>query len=397
MPWIGEWLPYISPQAPRDFVRTPFALSILQLHPGNATFLSAVDDRVAAFNKIVQILFKRGGAPMSGADALHPLIIANDRPGVKQMLAAQPRDLNARAANGHTPLTLAALLARGTILQELLARGAHIDAPDALGNTALHWATVCQRPPLADFLVAHGARATCRNLFAACPKDYDDAWRVAPPDTFDLQVVRAGDVQRVRDAVAFANMMGFDYMPQSRPGVDFFVQLIVGMAQPQWLHAALQVLPQAAQFAGQPFTDVPMFFKDFGPPWGWGVCAGAPIKEGDPVTSYSGDIVHAYEMAAEAIALGQNRYACKAQPTAALQALFNDFFDARRAGNFGSRINSAHVPDAACLQPRGGFARGLPLSMFFAKRPIAAGEQLSWFYGDGYWSTAEIALQPLPA
>lgn len=58
---------------------------------------------------------------------------------------------------GATPLMLAARRGRLDLVAALLGRGAEVDADDAAGNTALHWAIRAGRQPVALYLVQHGA------------------------------------------------------------------------------------------------------------------------------------------------------------------------------------------------------------------------------------------------
>ena len=174
------------------------------------------------------------------------------------------------------------------------------------------------------------------------------------------------------------------------------MQLLVGMLQPSWVKQVLAEVSEIQDYDRRDFEEVPLYLKDFGEPFGWGVCTHVDIAKGTPVTGYVGDLVHTFEVTVDLFNCGYTLYTCNSQPNTRLQQSLMSHFDARRSGNLGSRVNSSHTREAASLDTRCRFWRGLPASMMWANRDIRAGEQISWFYGDGYWRARGMEAQPLP-
>lgn len=76
---------------------------------------------------------------------------------VQAILKANPAMRDARAANGATPLHLAATNPDITALKALIAAGADANAKDNEGLTPLHMAAYTQRAPQAQLLLEAGA------------------------------------------------------------------------------------------------------------------------------------------------------------------------------------------------------------------------------------------------
>jgi ankyrin repeat protein len=72
--------------------------------------------------------------------ALHTAIAADARGVFEILLRNRATDLNARAADGTTPLILAGRLACEGMLDRLVAMECDVNATDAAGKSALHWA-----------------------------------------------------------------------------------------------------------------------------------------------------------------------------------------------------------------------------------------------------------------
>jgi ankyrin repeat protein len=82
-----------------------------------------------------------GAAPVDKAsDAFYQAIRTNDLTAL-DLLANQPDDVNAPDADGATPLMYAAAVGSIEAVQRLLTAGASVNARNALGSTALTWAT----------------------------------------------------------------------------------------------------------------------------------------------------------------------------------------------------------------------------------------------------------------
>jgi ankyrin repeat protein len=62
-------------------------------------------------------------------------------------------------SHGRTPLIWAADRGQLSAVEILLAKGAEINAQDIEGQTALHYATVCEQEAVAKYLAEHGADA----------------------------------------------------------------------------------------------------------------------------------------------------------------------------------------------------------------------------------------------
>jgi hypothetical protein len=402
MPWLADWLVPASEQAhaaavPRDFIRTPFALTMLDIKPRDARFLDGVTEPWVALQGLVRVFLGQHVSWIGAHAPLHGFVISDQMDECLAAAQALGSSIHPIGPHGHTALTLAAMLGRNAAVEMLLAHGADLHATDILGNTALHWACIMRNRSLIHRLCALGANQEQLNLLGGRPADYDEAWNRVPPAQIDMQLHHHdGTVQHVRDQDAFKRVMQFELLPLARPGIDFYVQLVLGMLQPPWVENAVHELNAVGSFERRTFTELPLFLKDFGEPFGWGVCTHEAIPEGTPVTGYVGDLVHTFEVTVDLFNCGFTLYTSNAQPSEALQSLFLSHFDARRSGNLGSRINSAHVPEAASLGYLCRYWCGLPTAMFFAARDIEAGEQISWFYGDGYWRARGMPAQPLP-
>ena len=397
-PWLDAWRAAPGPRLPRNFIKTPFALNLLDLAPAEATFLqSCTDQPWRALQAVLRAYYSKHLLRLSaGAPLLHAVIVNDLQAVAEQARSAQLHDpsrttfkahLSAHTA-GHTALTLAAMLGRDHAAERLLAAGAAVDVSDALGNTPLHWAQLTRNTGLRDALLAHGAPTEASNRLGALPQDCDDSWNNLPPTEFNVQAqLRDGGRRQLNDIASFRACLGFDYQPSTRPGIDFYLQLAVGQTSASWLEALHSSLADHPPLPREARREPTLYYRDDGAPWGWSVCCAEPLAAGDWVAAYTGDLIHSQETLVELL----NQHS---SPYLGYGNHLKAHIDAQRSGGFGSRINSAHCLGAENLGVACGFWRGLPRTEFFALRPVNAQAQLSWYYGDAYWRTPGI--QPIP-
>jgi ankyrin repeat protein len=106
-----------------------------------------------------------------GGTPLHVAAASGHR-GVVEVLVAQRADVNARASNGVTPLHLAASLGHQEVTELLLANGADVNATDSQWQvTALHSAAGFGRKQMVELLLARGADVHARNIHGQTPLD----------------------------------------------------------------------------------------------------------------------------------------------------------------------------------------------------------------------------------
>lgn len=74
--------------------------------------------------------------------------------------------------DGTTPLMTAVSLGRHDLIEDLLARGAPVDATDVAGGTALHHAAHAGDEVACDLLLAAGADPTARDGLGRSPADH---------------------------------------------------------------------------------------------------------------------------------------------------------------------------------------------------------------------------------
>ena len=303
---------------------------------------------------------------------LHQAIVQNDPAALENALhlATQPW----LEPNGQRPITLAALLGRASFVERLLATGSSASDTDFFGHSALHWAQLTQQPELTSLLLQHGAPTDGRNFLGGTPTDC--AAQVAPaPAGRTLRVVQGAQVQ-IWSAAQVQQRLGLQLLDTTKIDSSWLSQLVSVMANDDLAERVLRFLPRAALPEG---PEPAVALKHYGPVLKWGVCALAPIQAGSFVGSYTGRLV--------ALAPGEqdfNPYLATPLCAGPLSRL-RIGIDARHAGNWVSRINSASGPENCNLLPQEGWRAGLPVLDLVAARPIAAGEQLLWDYGQAYW------------
>ena len=108
------------------------------------------------------------------ADGETPLMIAaaaNAREAA-EALVARGADIGATSANGDTPLLLAAWGNARETAEWLAAQGADIGATNYSGDTPLHWAALGSARETAEWLIARGANINATNYDGKTPLDY---------------------------------------------------------------------------------------------------------------------------------------------------------------------------------------------------------------------------------
>ncbi|MBU0513320.1 MAG: ankyrin repeat domain-containing protein [Proteobacteria bacterium] len=117
-------------------------------------------------------------APTSGKTArILALARAGDVAGLKAMIEAHPRLVNAQGKNGYTPLIRAARAGRLAAVQLLLAKGAAVNAANKWQNTALHWAAYNGHHRVVTLLLRHRARLDVREKDKGHTPLHDAAWK----------------------------------------------------------------------------------------------------------------------------------------------------------------------------------------------------------------------------
>ncbi|MBA5871616.1 MAG: hypothetical protein GDA68_16715, partial [Nitrospira sp. CR2.1] len=100
--------------------------------------------------------------------ALHTALTEGS-PARVEILLDRGADIEARNAEGATPLITASRLGNLALVSLLLKQGAQIDATDRNGNTALHEASFHNHTPCVDALLAAGAGTSARNRLGFTP------------------------------------------------------------------------------------------------------------------------------------------------------------------------------------------------------------------------------------
>jgi hypothetical protein len=103
------------------------------------------------------------------AEPIFGAISQHQEPAALELVARKQADVNARDANGDTPLHRAVETGMRRLAQSLLAAGADAQARTRNGETALHLAALHPEPDFADLLLAAGADPTVRNADGESP------------------------------------------------------------------------------------------------------------------------------------------------------------------------------------------------------------------------------------
>lgn len=119
--------------------------------------------------KVAEILLRHHADVALGGNGLTLLHLAGSRE-IVDLLSRYKADLNARLADGTTPLHQAAKT-RGTALEGLLEHGANPNLTDELGQTPLHYAARFSTVSSVEALLANGADANLRDKANKTPLD----------------------------------------------------------------------------------------------------------------------------------------------------------------------------------------------------------------------------------
>lgn len=315
-------------------------------------------------------------APKHRFESLTPLqqaIADDDMPSFERHIDAgrQPWP----DANGQHALTLAAIMNRPAMLVRLLQTGAKPVHGDLLGNTPLHWAALTNNDAMAESLCIHRAPEDARNLFFGTPADCAQLNPTSTPVGLSLHVVLPEGL-RTWSAAETQRHLGLELLSSSQIRPSWLSHLLTLMTDEDCMEGIYRALPKRP-LPGGPEAEVAL--RHYGETMGWGVCALEPIEAGRFVGSYLGRV--------ETVRDSQPFNPYLATPLAGRAALgrLRMGINARRAGNWVSRINSADSEERANLIPYEGFRAGAPALDLWSSRPIAPGEQLLWYYGKAYW------------
>src|SRR6185369_2425943 len=110
---------------------------------------------------------------------------------------------------GETPLMVAARGGKTPVVEQLIAKGANVNARGARGQTALMWAVSQKHPDVVKVLLAHGADIQAKSdvwteVMAVPPHGHLDYNRAIPHggDTALMFAARVGDVESASRLVA---------------------------------------------------------------------------------------------------------------------------------------------------------------------------------------------------
>jgi len=113
--------------------------------------------------------------PVAGAKApdisIHDAARTGNIEAVKQHLA-DGTDVNAKDAEGWTPLHLAASVGRKEIAELLIDKGADVNAKGVVGMTPLHHAVPNGHKEIAELLIAEGANVNAKDERGKTPLDW---------------------------------------------------------------------------------------------------------------------------------------------------------------------------------------------------------------------------------
>ena len=97
------------------------------------------------------------------ADEIHDASIRGDTVRIQSILRSDPRAVNAKTANGETPLHLAARHGRIEVVRLLIENKADVDMKDKSGETPLHEAAKMNQKEVAGMLIQSGADINARD------------------------------------------------------------------------------------------------------------------------------------------------------------------------------------------------------------------------------------------
>ncbi len=144
-------------------VRTEWAVaSEGYFWPLNATALhwAAATGDLALLTFLLDAGAERNPADRGGETPLHMAVRMGESGAVRRLLDGGPNggaDVNASTKNGMTPLHHAALKAKPSMVELLVAHGAQVDSRDSAGRSPADWAALKGRGEIVDLLAGYGA------------------------------------------------------------------------------------------------------------------------------------------------------------------------------------------------------------------------------------------------
>ena len=106
-----------------------------------------------------------------GKSSIHQAAYDGDIQAIKQHLV-DGMDVNAKDADGWTPLSTAAHEGHREVAELLIAKGADVNAKGVFEMTPLHEAAASGRKEMAEQLIAKGADVNAKNERGQTPVDY---------------------------------------------------------------------------------------------------------------------------------------------------------------------------------------------------------------------------------
>ena len=111
---------------------------------------------------VYTLLFSQRGA-------VHHWVVRGDDSALDRDLASHPESVHARNDIDQTPLHVAVIFRRESMLPLLFAAGADVNAQDRTGMTPLHIAALYGRASCAKLLLEHGAKLDIADVYGDTP------------------------------------------------------------------------------------------------------------------------------------------------------------------------------------------------------------------------------------
>lgn len=305
-----------------------------------------------------------------------------------RMAALQPRHYNKAGY-----LLRAIMAGDRALVRLLLVAGAPVNAPDSLGNTALHWAVLMQDEELSTLLRAHGADAALRNKLHATAERYQDrtgywfAGRQVKTEREAVPVYWTVDAREPQlvPVAALPHHVGFSFLERSVLGYGVLYQLgTCGVLQGNAAAslAAVDIL-DASHLVAAPRLAL-RYYNDV---LGWGVVAAQDIAAGAVVGYYAGEVLEASEYAQRGSLRDGNAYGLTIS-----SALGEWIIDSRCADSLCGRLNHG-AEEAVNTTFEVVWLDGAPAARMVATRPIPRGQEARICYGAQYWEA--LGKKPL--
>jgi len=126
------------------------------LSGGSDSFLRSITERV---EREIRVILESKGMVVHEKSA----------PRKQAPPPASGEDVNAKDANGNTPIHSAAAYGRVDLIKELIGKGAKVDSRNHYQDTPLHWAAIKNHPSVAKVLIENGADVNAGNKDGARP------------------------------------------------------------------------------------------------------------------------------------------------------------------------------------------------------------------------------------